>query len=643
MGTPAKELNIAIVGGGEACKNFLDLLLGKSSSSQKVNVVGVADVDEDAPCIRYAKEKGIYTTKDYKKFYELRDLDLIFELTRDDAIRNEIVRTKPAKVELVCHTSAKLFWSFIEEMEQRIWLNKLNAICAAASSSLELENLLKVIASEVIRVLDVDSIGIYLIKGENLELAYAEGYSLEFYQRPIVTRSIGDGLLGKVAKEGLPMVFEDLTTSDTPYLEIALKEGLKSAAYIPLISKGKVLGVMRVSSHSSHVFSPQDVNHLIIIGNRIGEGINRCQLYHLSEEKYRFLFNANPNPIFIIDKDTLKILDANARAEEYYGYSRGELLEMSFADLECEKDKELISCLKSVSKGQLFLCYRRRCRKRSGELLYVDIYACLANYMGREVLIVVTADVTELVKKETHLIQAAKMSTLGQMASGIAHELNQPLSVIKAGSDFFLKMIKKGEKIEDEELRIIAEEVGAQVDRASEIINHLRSFARPSEVRKAKIDINAPIRDVFRMLGQQLRVHRIEVKLNLDESLPPIMADHNRLEQVFINLIINAMDAMEEKEEKEKKKIKKILSIRSYLEDGKIVVTVSDTGVGIPEGIMDRVFEPFFTTKQVGKGTGLGLSISYGIIKEYGGAIDIKSEEGVGTTFILKFPACLTQ
>ena len=121
------------------------------------------------------------------------------------------------------------------------------------------------------------------------------------------------------------------------------------------------------------------------------------------------------------------------------------------------------------------------------------------------------------------------------------------------------------------------------------------------------------------------------------------MADHNRLEQVFINLIINAMDAMEEKEEKEKKKIKKILSIRSYLEDGKIVVTVSDTGVGIPEGIMDRVFEPFFTTKQGDKGTGLGLSISYRIIKEYGGTIDIKSEEGVGTTFILKFPACLTQ
>ena len=643
MVNSTKELNIAIVGGGEVCKNFLDLLLGKSFSSQKVNIVGVADVNEDAPCIRYAQEKGIYTTKDYKEFYKLKDLDLIFELTGDEAIRNEIVRTKPAKVELGGYTSAKLFWSFVEEMEQRLWLSKLNAICAAASSSLELENLLKVIASEVIRVLEVDSIGIYLIKDEKLELAHAEGYSLEFYQSPIVTRSIGDGLLGKVAKEGLPLIFDDLTTAETSYLEMALKEGLKSAAYIPLISKGKVLGVMRVSSHSSHVFSPHDISLLIIIGNRIGEGINRCQLYRFSEEKYRFLFNAVPNPIFIIDKETLKILDANARAEEYYGYPRDELLEMSFADLESQKDKELISCLKSISKSQPFFCHRKRCRKRSGEFLYADIYACLANYMEREVLIIVTADVTELVKKETHLIQAAKMSTLGQMASGIAHELNQPLSVIKAGSDFFLKMIRKGEKIEEKELRIIAEEVGAQVDRASEIINHLRNFARASDVRKAKMDINAPIRDVFRMLGQQLRLHQIEVELNLDESLPPIRADHNRLEQVFINLIINAMDAMEEKEEKEKKKIKKILSIRSYLEDKKVVVTVSDTGVGIPEETINRVFEPFFTTKQVGKGTGLGLSISYGIIKEYGGTIDIKSEEGAGTTFILKFPACLTQ
>jgi signal transduction histidine kinase len=236
-------------------------------------------------------------------------------------------------------------------------------------------------------------------------------------------------------------------------------------------------------------------------------------------------------------------------------------------------------------------------------------------------------------EKRTRLIQASKMSTLGEVASGIGHELNQPLNVIKIDADFLMKMIKRGKQIEVGELKTVVEEIGTQVDRASAIINHLRDFSRVS-IRTFRVDVNKPIRDVFMILGQQLKIREIEVQLDLDDNLPPIMADSNKLEQVFLNLVINARDAIEDKGKGGGK-----VRIRSFLDNQHVTVTVSDTGKGIPEDIIDKIFEPFFTTKEVGMGTGLGLSISYGIIKDYGGTIEVTSEVGVHTTFELKFPA----
>jgi C4-dicarboxylate-specific signal transduction histidine kinase len=254
--------------------------------------------------------------------------------------------------------------------------------------------------------------------------------------------------------------------------------------------------------------------------------------------------------------------------------------------------------------------------------------------MERNALIATTTDVTESVQKEAQLIQASKLATLGEMAAGIAHELNQPLNVMKIGSDFLREMASKGKKISDEELDTVTEEISSQVDRASGIINHMREFARVADIRTDKVDINKPIADIFTILGEQLRLRQIEVELDLDDDLPPIMADSNKLEQVFINLVTNARHAMEETMSGSTK----LLKIRSFTDNGDIVVTVSDTGNGIPKDIIDRIFDPFFTTKEVGKGTGLGLSISYGIVKDFGGTIRVESEVGTGTTFELRFP-----
>jgi C4-dicarboxylate-specific signal transduction histidine kinase len=186
----------------------------------------------------------------------------------------------------------------------------------------------------------------------------------------------------------------------------------------------------------------------------------------------------------------------------------------------------------------------------------------------------------------------------------------------------------------------MAEDISSNVQRASKIIQHMRDFSRQSDAQKSRININDPIRDVFKVLGHQLRVHEVKLQLDLDPDIPMILAEHNRLEQVFINLVTNALDAMDEKIARpEYSGSEKCLRIRSSAENGTVTVIVSDTGIGMSKALQQKIFEPFFTTKQVGKGTGLGVSISYGIVKDYDGTIDIDSAVGKGTTFTLRFPA----
>ncbi len=231
------------------------------------------------------------------------------------------------------------------------------------------------------------------------------------------------------------------------------------------------------------------------------------------------------------------------------------------------------------------------------------------------------------------------MATLGEMATGVAHELNQPLSVIKTASNFFMKKVNKKEKIDDEILLDMSKEIDAHVDRASKIINHMRQFGRKSDLSLEKIQMNEVLKKAFEIFSQQLKVRGIEVAWDIQKDLPMVMGDYDRLEQVFINLLINARDAVEDKwNSTDYRKGDKKISIMTKFGRKKVICEICDTGSGIPEPIIDKIFEPFFTTKKVGEGTGLGLSISYGIIQDCGGSIKAVSNKDEGTCFIIIFP-----
>jgi PAS domain S-box-containing protein len=364
-----------------------------------------------------------------------------------------------------------------------------------------------------------------------------------------------------------------------------------------------------------------------------------------SEEKYRFIFDHAPTPIFVIDADDMRILDVNARAEEEYQYTREELLNMSFADLGLDRDRELTaSRLQQLYSTDVTLLPVMQHRRRDESIFMVNYQTCLSSYRNRPAVIAAVWDVTERLEKHARLIQAGKMATLGEMATGIAHELNQPLNVVRLGCDYLNKKLKACHQVSIDDLSQVTAELSGSVARASKIINHLRQFGRKADDTMTPIDINVPIRNVFNLLGSQLDAHGIGWHLELADHLPQIVGDSIRLEQVFINLILNAKDAiLKQERDFPAQRKEKTVTIRSFTEDDRLVVTVKDTGPGVPESTRNKVFEPFFTTKKTGEGTGLGLSISYGIIKEHNGTIEIVAEQKQGATFRLTFPALKTE
>nr|MBL0714008.1 PAS domain S-box protein [Desulfobacterales bacterium] len=354
-----------------------------------------------------------------------------------------------------------------------------------------------------------------------------------------------------------------------------------------------------------------------------------------AEKKYYDVFNNIPNPVFVLDGETLEILECNRSVASVYGLGHRDVLGTSFLDLFVEEDRPRYA--HSIRSGRVI--DRARHRHKDGGTIFVTIRISPSKYRGRDVLLVTTGDITKRLEAEQQLIQASKMATLGEMASGVAHELNQPLAVIKTAGSILKKKLGRSPLADDDTIMNVANKIDANVNRASKIIDHMRQFSRKSDARLERTQVNQVIERAFEMFAQQFKVRGIDVELHTDPQLPEIMAEPNRLEQIFVNLFINARDAIEEKWELQVD-TKAAMKIRIVSRCGPdvVIAEVCDSGCGVPAARAEKIFEPFFTTKEVGKGTGLGLSISYGIVKELGGEIYVRPNPGGGACFVTQFP-----
>jgi predicted RND superfamily exporter protein len=230
------------------------------------------------------------------------------------------------------------------------------------------------------------------------------------------------------------------------------------------------------------------------------------------------------------------------------------------------------------------------------------------------------------------------MPNLAGLPGGLAHELIQPLTAIKMGSDILLDSVSRKRKLDEKHVVEILNKISNQTDRASEIVHRLRTFGEPPGFKREPMNINDPIMDVISIIRYQLSLENIELKLELDENLPPVVGHKNRLGQVVYNLLTNAHEAIHEAKQADGRSGPHLINVRSFQKNNRVIFTVSDTGIGILANDLGRIFEPFFTTKAIGQGKGLGLSICNQIVREFGGRITVESQPNKGTTVKVAFP-----
>ena len=343
---------------------------------------------------------------------------------------------------------------------------------------------------------------------------------------------------------------------------------------------------------------------------------------------HRLLPNCPPGTRIPFDADSLKQAQSGKSFQTSIRTAKGKIRTLSWTATPIKEDTEL--------SGYLFIGVDITDQKLLEDKL--QQYNTQLEEMVEE-------RTAELRSKDAQLVHSSRLAVLGEIAAGIAHEMKQPLNGISITADL-LKLLQKKNELTEDSLNNNLDMIKSMVDRMSNTINHLRGFSYQGANQYHPINISDAVNGAFSILGEQLRIHGIEIQVDVSDDLPQIMGDVNQIEQVLINLFTNARDAMDKKEQKLQENSsnlngwQKILavSVKPAKNLSNIVIEVSDTGHGIESQDIKQIFEPFFTTKEVGDGTGLGLSISQGIIQQHHGDISVESQPDKGTTFRIELP-----
>ena len=372
---------------------------------------------------------------------------------------------------------------------------------------------------------------------------------------------------------------------------------------------------------------------------RDATGLRRAeQALRRSEEHYRLLFEANPQPMWVFDRETLAFLAVNQAAVDHYGWSREEFLKMTATDI---RPPEEVPALLELM-GRLADAPMRpgvfRHRKKDGTLIDVETLGNPMVIYGRPAVLVLANDVTERKRLEEQYRQTQRMEAVGQLAGGVAHDFNNLLTVITGYSDLLLQSLK--DRTVDQRR---VQEIQRAAARAASLTRQLLAFSRKQVLEPRVLDLDEVVQGMAPMLSRLLGEH-VTLSTPRARALGCVKADRGQIEQVVMNLAINARDAMPEGG---------TLTIAlsdveldgaargggTALRSGRhVMLAVSDTGCGMDAATRARIFEPFFTTKEIGKGTGLGLATVYGIVQQSDGAIEVESEPGRGSTFRVCLP-----
>jgi len=379
--------------------------------------------------------------------------------------------------------------------------------------------------------------------------------------------------------------------------------------------------------------SSDDVELVETIAGYVAVALDNAQLYSSLEQKALEIARLKDFSENIVESLNIGVLSVdldgiveswNTRMEQLFGVSRQESVGRRLSSLLPEELAREIAA--RGDQEQITGIYKQRLQHQGKSLtLNVSITPLVSKSNERIGRLLLFDDVTQRERMEEQMSQTEKLTSLGLLAAGVAHEVNTPLAVISNYIQMLAKQMPEGDPRQS-----IIEKIVKQTFRASEIVNNLLNFSRTGAPETADIDVNRVVEETLSLVAHPLKASHIQVMKQLGEPLPAVRGSANKLQQVFLNLFLNARDAMPGGG---------MLEVRTAAHNGSVEIEVADTGGGIAREHIHRIFDPFFTTKASGRGTGLGLSVSYGIIKEHAGKIDVRSTPGKGTSFHVEFPA----
>ncbi|MEP7087807.1 MAG: GAF domain-containing protein [Gemmatimonadota bacterium] len=446
----------------------------------------------------------------------------------------------------------------------------------------------------------------------------------------MVRGSLPDNSLVAAFRTGEPNVAAITDDSGSP---TTMHPGMMVVLSAPIVNGEQVLGVLQAQSQRPNAYDREVVDIVMLIARQAGTAMARAQATaaeRAASERARALavaLEAMDQPVLIRSRDEI-VLYANGAALRAYGYTRDELIGLSSHvltvlptvrahDQTREAPREELAASGSWS-GELLLQ-----RKNGSEF---PAWLSINNIVNEEgeitASVISTRDLTEERRVAEQLRQSEKLVALGELVAGVAHEVNNPLTGISA----FAQLLQE-ERLTPDQLEA-AQMIKREADRAVSVIRDLLTFARKTGPRSVPIDMNALIEQTMRLRTYGLRTAGIEMKQELAPGLPRVHGDDRQLQQVLLNLVVNAEHAVANC-------TKRIITVRTSVAAGRVIVEVSDTGQGMSAEVQKRIFEPFFTTKPEGTGTGLGLSVSFGIVQTHGGTLTVHSAPGAGATFRL--------
>ncbi len=517
----------------------------------------------------------------------------------------------------------------------------LVAFARELNSDLDLQRLSERLVQRVCETLVVDRMALLLAPPESAGQRAPHAFGViascgfEVDHRPHLPREsdITARLLA-----GQSVALEDAANSRRyPADEVAAWKDCGVHYFVPCVSKEGTIAVLALGRRASgELLSSEDMALLAAVAAQAATALENARLYRQLRVKADEVERMRQFSDSILESlnDGLAVVDLedrvvrwNSQFEQLFGLPRsaaGRTLDTIF-------DPSFVNSLRAARRESpagavLFRVPMTSAHADGPRRLLVNVAAApLRTHTGETAgTIVIVEDITSRVQLEEQLQISEKMASIGLLAAGVAHEVNTPLTGISS----YTQMLLDHADPDDPRTKLL-EKIERQTFRAAKIVNGLLNLARPAQVETGPVDLNAVINDVLALLEHQLRNGKIQVRKELSSHAPIVDGIEYKLQQVLLNLFMNARDAMPRGG---------WLSVSSRLEDGRATIEVSDTGSGIPTEHLSRIYDPFFTTKAIGKGTGLGLSITYGIVQEHGGTITCESAVGKGTRFVMTLP-----